>query len=106
MTHHGRGLRRLTKNPALVRQLKNDWRRAPITPAEHAMLAYAEKLTLTPAAMHKSDVTALRAAGFSDAGILDINQVTGYFAYVNRLADGLGVPLEDFWQTVDEATDM
>lgn len=70
------------------------------------MLAYAEKLTLTPAAMHKSDVTALRAAGFSDAGILDINQVTGYFAYVNRLADGLGVPLEDFWQTVDEATDM
>jgi alkylhydroperoxidase family enzyme len=56
--------------------------------------------------MHKSDVTALRAAGFSDAGILDINQVTGYFAYVNRLADGLGVPLEDFWQTVDEATDM
>jgi len=53
-------------------------------------LAYAEKLTLTPAAMYKSDVTALRAAGFSDAGILDINQVTGYFAYVNRLADGLG----------------
>lgn len=106
MTHHGRGLRRLTKNPVLVRQLTQDWRRAPITPAEHAMLAYAEKLTLTPAAMHKSDVTALRAAGFSDAGILDINQVTGYFAYVNRLADGLGVPLEDFWQTVDEATDM
>ena len=106
MTHHGRGLRRLTKNPALVRQLKSDWRRAQITPAEHAMLAYAEKLTVTPAAMHKSDVTALRAAGFTDAGILDINQVTGYFAYVNRLADGLGVPLEDFWQTVDEATDM
>lgn len=70
------------------------------------MLTYAEKLTLTPAAMHQSDVMALRAAGFSDVGILDINQVTGYFAYVNRLADGLGVPLEDFWATLDPATDV
>ena len=106
MTHHGRGLRRLTKNPALVRQLKGDWRRAQITPAEHAMLTYAEKLTLTPTAMHKSDVMALRAAGFSDVGILDINQVTGYFAYVNRLADGLGVPLEEFWHDVVEDDDV
>ncbi len=106
MTHHGRGLRRLTKNPALVRQLKKDWRRAPITPAEHAMLTYAEKLTITPGAMAKTDVMALRAAGFSDTAILDINQVTGYFAYVNRLADGLGVPLEEFWRTVDEDSDI
>lgn len=106
MTHHGRGLRRLTKNPELVIHLRTDWRRAPITPAEHAMLTYAEKLTLTPGAMHKTDVTALRAAGFSDTAILDINQVTGYFAYVNRLADGLGVPLEGFWDSVVEAEDI
>ncbi len=106
MTHHGRGLRRLTKNPELVRQLKTDWRRAPITPAEHAMLTYAEKLTLTPWKMAKYDVVALRAAGFSDSAILDINQVTGYFAYVNRLADGLGVPLEDFWERVVEDEDV
>ena len=26
--------------------------------------------------------------------IQDINQVTGYYAFVNRLADGLGVELE------------
>ena len=61
------------------------------------MLAYAEKLTLTPWRMVAADVAALRAVGFSDADILDINQVTGYYAYVNRLADGLGVELEDFW---------
>jgi len=106
MTHHGRGLRRLTKNPELVRQLKRDWRRAPITYAEHAMLTYAEKLTLTPWNMAKYDVVALHAAGFSDSAILDINQVTGYFAYVNRLADGLGVPLEDFWEHVVEDDDV
>ncbi len=106
MTHHGRGLRRLTKNPALVTQLKKDWRRASITAAEHAMLSYAEKLTLTPGAMAKTDVVALRAAGYSDTAILDINQVTGYFAYVNRLADGLGVPLESFWADVVEEEDL
>jgi len=62
------------------------------------MLAYSEKLTLTPAAMLRDDVIALRDAGFSDRDVLDINQIVGYFAYVNRLADGLGVPLEDFWE--------
>jgi alkylhydroperoxidase family enzyme len=33
---------------------------------------------------------------FDDTGILDICQVVSYFNYVNRLADGLGVELEDF----------
>ena len=58
------------------------------------MLDYAVKLTLEPWSMVESDVSALRRAGFEDAAILDINQVTGYFAFVNRLADGLGVELE------------
>lgn len=61
------------------------------------MLTYVEKLTLRPWQMAESDVIALRQAGFSDAAILDINQVTGYYAFVNRLADGLGVELEPFW---------
>ena len=65
------------------------------------MLNYAEKLTLRPWDMVKGDVIALRDAGFSDAAVLDINQVTGYYAFVNRLADGLGVELEDYWNKVD-----
>ncbi len=62
------------------------------------MLTYVEKLTLRPWEMVETDVIELRAAGFSDAAILDINQVTGYYAFVNRLADGLGVDLEHFWK--------
>ncbi len=62
--------------------------------ADLAMLTYVEKLTLRPWDMVVSDVMALREVGFSDGAILDINQVTGYFAFVNRLADGLGVELE------------
>ena len=59
------------------------------------MLGYVEKLTLRPWDMCEDDVIELRAAGFADAAILDIGQVTAYYAYVNRLADGLGVELED-----------
>jgi uncharacterized peroxidase-related enzyme len=60
------------------------------------MLTYAVKLTRTPGAMVVSDVEALRAAGFSDRDILDIVEVTAYYAYVNRIADGLGVPTEEW----------
>lgn len=87
----------MTNDDALVAQLKTDWRQATLTDQDRAMLTYAEKLTLQPWAMVQADVEALRTVGFSDADILDINQVTGYYAYVNRLADGLGVQLEAFW---------
>ena len=69
------------------------------------MLEYAAKLTLEPRKMEESDVQKLRDAGFSNTGILDIAHVTGYYAYVNRLADGLGVDLENFWnEKVNEST--
>lgn len=60
------------------------------------MLTYAVKLTVSPGDMRESDVSELREAGFSDRDILDIAEVTSYYAYVNRIADGLGVPTE-FW---------
>ncbi len=59
------------------------------------MLAYAEKLTLSPGQMKESDVQPLRKLGFSDLDILNIAEIVGYYAYVNRIADGLGVILED-----------
>lgn len=61
------------------------------------MLAYVAKLTLKPWEMSRDDIESLRVAGFGDCAILDICQVTGYFAFVNRLADGLGVELENYW---------
>ena len=66
------------------------------------MLTYVEKLTLTPWEMTKDDVDTLKAAGFAERDILDMNQIAGYFAYVNRLADGLGVPLESFWENMEQ----
>jgi uncharacterized peroxidase-related enzyme len=58
------------------------------------MLEYAEKLTRTPGDMTVEDVESLRAAGFSDADVLHICEVVAYYAYANRIADGLGIELE------------
>ena len=66
------------------------------------MLDYAVKLTREPWNMGKRDVEALREAGFDDPAILDVNVVTGYYAFANRLADGLGVELEEIWQRQGE----
>jgi len=60
------------------------------------MLTYVEKLTRTPGDMTDADVAHLRDAGFSDRDILDICTVAAYYAYVNRIADGLGVQLESW----------
>ena len=98
MTHHGAGLRRLNVPEALIDQLAADYTRADLSPADRAMLDYAVKLTRTPWAITVQDVESLHQAGFSNAAILDICQITGYFNFVNRLADGLGVELESYWK--------
>lgn len=58
---------------------------------ELALLQYAEKLTLAPGTMDEADVRALRVAGLDDGQILEANQIIGYFNYVNRSLNGLGV---------------
>ena len=78
--------------------MKQDYRAAELSAADRTMLDYAVKLTRTPWEMTEGDVDALRQHGFSDSAILDICQITGYYAFVNRLADGLGVELENYWQ--------
>ena len=75
--------------------IEDDYREADLSPRERAILDYAVKLTLRPSAMQRSDVEGLRRAGLSDAEILDVCQVTSHYNYVNRLADGLGVQLEE-----------
>ena len=84
----------MTGDDDLVAALASDFRKAEVSEQDGVMLRYVDKLTREPWAIEESDVDALRAAGFGDAAILDICQVTAYFAYVNRIADGLGVELE------------
>jgi uncharacterized peroxidase-related enzyme len=84
------------KKPELVKQIKENYKLADITPRQRALLDYADKLTREPWAMTEADLTPLREAGLDDRGILDLNQAVAYFAYVNRVADGLGVVTDEY----------
>ncbi len=59
------------------------------------MLEHVTLLTRTPWKIAKTDIEALRAVGFCDSAILAITETAGYYAYVNRIASGLGVELEE-----------
>ena len=90
---------------AFVHALARDWRTAPLSKADHALCEYAAKLTLRQEEMSPGDLDTLRALGFGDRAIHDATQVIGYFNYITRVADGLGVEPEEFiepWgRTVD-----
>lgn len=64
-----------------------------------AILSYAVKLTANPNCVTDEDVNHLKEKGCSDLEILDVCQIASYFNFVNRMAEGLGVKLEDnFYQ--------
>jgi uncharacterized peroxidase-related enzyme len=87
----------LTGDNDWTTQIETDYVQADLSPADRQMLDYCAKLTRTPWDMVEDDVIALRDCGFDDRAILDIAQVVAYYAYVNRIADGLGVSLERYW---------
>lgn len=80
-----------TKADAIEKALQAGTPETVFTGSELALLNYARKLTLHPANMQKADVEALKATGLNDGEILEANQIIGYFNYVNRLLNGLGV---------------
>ena len=102
MKHHGAGLRLLlqkngmakAKIEQLLKDLQTDYRQAELSRADQVMLDYCKKLPSSPAAITAEEVVDLREVGFSDLAIHDICTVAAYFAFVNRIADGLGVELE------------
>ena len=96
--HHFAGLKRLLKDDA-----RADAIRAAISSGDYSIafsarqalaLEYAKSLTEAPHAVARHQFEALRDAGWDDGEILEINQVTAYFAYANRTVLGLGVEIE------------
>lgn len=65
-----------------------------LTPRERALVGYADKLTDAPATITLEDIGRLRAQGLDDRAIHDACAIVAYFAFVNRIADGLGVEIE------------
>ncbi|MFN8446516.1 MAG: hypothetical protein U0175_39455 [Caldilineaceae bacterium] len=82
----------------MVHALVRDWRTAPLTPADRALCEFASKLTFTQQQMSPADLDVLRTHGFDDRAIHDAVQIIGFFNYITRVADALGVEREAFIQ--------
>ena len=80
---------------SLVAQLRDDYRKAPITDAERAMLDYVVDVTRDATRVIPQDLEGLRKHGFDDRAILQITLIASWFNYINRVADALGVGRDD-----------
>jgi uncharacterized peroxidase-related enzyme len=93
--HHFAGMARLigdSERAAAIRQaLESRTPENAFEGAELAGLKYAARLTTAADSLTTDDIASLRAAGLDDGQILEINQVTAYFAYANRTVLGLGI---------------
>ena len=85
----------MTLDEELVRALEEDYRKAPITKAERAMLDYVVQLTKDATRIGPQDHETLRGEGFDDRAILQITLIGSWFNYINRVADALGVGRKD-----------
>lgn len=95
LTAHGQAVRALSKTPELGEQLVMNWRVADLTPRQHAMLAFAEKLTEASARISETDRQTLRDEGFSDRDIFDIASVAAFFNMTNRVASATDMQPND-----------
>jgi uncharacterized peroxidase-related enzyme len=89
--HHAEALKAYWKDPDRVQAVIDDYHKADLSPRQQSMIDYAVLLTDQPSAVAEDHIGTLRNAGFSDREILDINLITSYFNFVNRIAEGLGV---------------
>ena len=80
-----------------MKKLLSDPDSVPLDPADRAILTFVEKMTLAPSEMTDADVRSLRDAGFSDENILEICAIAAMFNYVSRIADALGIELEEHY---------
>ena len=93
--HHFAGLKRLLNDDAKANQIRSaiDTNKIEIAPLENRQktaMEYARKLTNNPGSIREESIEKLRADGFTDGEILEINQVCAYFSYANRTVLGLG----------------
>ena len=97
--HHFSGLKRLLSDEVKSAQIwaaigNDNIEAAPLDNRQKIAMEYARQLTRDPGGMREDIIHKLRAAGYSDGEILEINQVCAYFSYANRTVLGLGCSTE------------
>ena len=100
MEAHGEFLRAELGDRNLAEAIKKDYRQALLDAATRALLDYSVKLTLHPHTCSEQDLEQLRAEGFSDEDIVDAVALIGMMNYLNRIADALGIVLNEEYRHI------
>ena len=91
INHHAEALNHYWKDNERTKKLILDFNSLDLPKRIIKMFEYVIKLTKTPHNVDQRDINTLSESGFSDEEILNINLITSYFNFVNRIALGLGV---------------
>jgi len=74
---------------------KKAWRELEsLSERDRALCEVAEKMSATPTRMTEGDWQPLRDLGFDDEAVLEVGHIVGMFNYLTRLADGMGLQLD------------
>jgi uncharacterized peroxidase-related enzyme len=89
---HGAIARIRARDPHIADQVAVDWRKAPLSPRLHAVLAVAVRLAVEPAAVPAADLDTLRGHGLTEDDVWDVGAIVSLFALSNRLAHWAAIP--------------
>ena len=96
VTSHGFWLAQET-SPELVKQIKEDYTKADITPRQKAVIEFGMKITTDSESIDESDFEVLRSHGLSDNDIFDTAAYAAFYNMSNRMMSVMNVlPDEQF----------
>ena len=95
LTAHGAAIRQISGDPKLGEMIAMNYKVAPLTKRQRAMLDFVEKVTSKSSDIQESDRQLLREYGFSDRDIWDIANVAAFFNMTNRLSSAVDMKPND-----------
>ncbi|MHA2104425.1 MAG: peroxidase-related enzyme [Candidatus Hodarchaeales archaeon] len=93
--HHAEALNAYWNNKEKLSKFIADPYSIDLSNKQKSMLDYAIKLTKNAKSITQDDITNLKSNGLSDEEILNLNLITSYFNFVNRVANGLNVEFSE-----------
>ncbi|MBE2224606.1 MAG: peroxidase-related enzyme [Anaerolineae bacterium] len=102
MLAHGSILQAKFYSTEQMNLIAQDYHTAELTPAEVAMMAFAEQVVWDATAVTQQDIEALRTHGFSDAEIFDITTTATARCFFSKTLDALGAQPDEIYLKLDE----
>ena len=100
---HGRVLAQRIFDPPTVAAIATNAADTPLTAAERAMMAFAEKVAVSADRITAADVDLLRSHGYREDEIFDIAATAAARCFFSKLLDALGAQPDAVFNALDPA---